>query len=141
MHGPSELPVKRAQRPFALLLNFNLRICGAAARALLLVINVGVLLIRALLVKTMLLRHAMVQAVILGTRVRDVALVIRGSSGVHDVVIVHSTWAVVHVLMLVFVRDVESRVVAGRNALLGRRVVLVVGHVENGRKSNSCQRR
>jgi hypothetical protein len=82
-----------------------------------------------------------VQAVILRTRVRDVALLIRGSSRVHNVVVMRSTWAVVHVLVLVFLGDVESQVVAGRNTVLGRRVVLVVGHVENGHKSNSCQRR
>ena len=93
-------------------------------------------------VKTMLLRKTVVQTMILRTRVRNDALFVGGPDRVRDVVVVSRTWAVVHVLMLVLLRDVKGQVVAGNDTLLGRRVVLVhVGHIESGHKSNSFQRR
>lgn len=143
VHGPSIIPVDGRWREFALLLLlFVLRVCGTTAGALLFIINVGVLLIRARLVKAMLLRQAVVQAMVLGTGVRDGALLVSGSDRVRDVVVVHGARAVVHVLMRVFLGGVKGQVVAGQHALLGRRVMLVhVGHVESGHKSNSCQRR
>lgn len=141
MHGQPESPVEHGRRPFALLFHFGLRVCGAT-RALLFKINVGIFLVLAVTMQTMLLRKTVVQIVVERAWVRDMALVVRGSNRVRDVVVVGRTWAVVHVLMLVLVRDVEREIVARRDALLGRRVVLVhVGHVESGLKSNSCQRR
>jgi hypothetical protein len=42
----------------------------------------------------------------------------------------------------VFLGDMEGQVVTRGDTLLGRRVVLVhVGHVENGHKTNPYQRR
>jgi len=141
VHRQPESPVEHGRRPLALLLHFGLRVRGAT-RALLFEINVGVLLVLAMAVKTMLLRKTVVQAMVLRTWLRNVALVVGGSDRVRDVVVVSRTWAMVHVLMLVLLRDVEREIIAGRDALLGGRVVLVhVGHVENGHKSNSCQRR
>ena len=140
MHGQPKPPVEHGRRPFALfLLHFGLRVCGAA-RTLLFKIDVGILLIVAVAVKAMFLRKTVVQAMVLRTRVRNSALLVGGSDCVRDVVIVSRTWAVVHVLMLMFLRDVKGQVVAGGDALLRGRVVLV-GHVENGHKSNSFQRR
>ena len=92
--------------------------------------------------KTMLLRNAVVQAVVLGTRVGNDTLLVSSSDRVRDMVVVSRTWAVVHVLVLVLLGDVKGQVVAGQYTLLGGRVVLMhVGHVGNGHKSNSCQRR
>ena len=136
MRRQPESPVEHGQRPFALPLHFGLRVCGATTRALLFKINVGILFIRAVFVKAMLLRNTVVQAMVLRTRVGNDALIVSGSDCVCDIVVVSRTRAVVHVLMLVFLGDVKGQVVTGCDALLGRRVVLVlVGHVENGTRA------
>lgn len=72
-----------------------------------------------MLVKALLLRHAVVQAVVLRTGVGDDALLISGSGRIRDVIVVYGTWAVVHVLMLVLMGRVEGQIVAGRDCLLG----------------------
>lgn len=91
--------------------------------------------------QTMLL-SAVMHTMILRAGVRDDAPLISGTSRICDVVIMSRASAVVHMFVLVFLGDMESQVVTRGDALLGRRVVLVhVGHVENGLKTKSWQRR